>query len=394
MKKIIIALLFILSINTASQAQDGKFLDEILQPLIEKFKAGEITKGTLEETLKGVIEDPVLYDNAWKQFIDFAIKQDSTWAFLNDLNIKFKTFQSVDNTPSALGFTYNFNFNYSNFIKKDNSRISNTLSFKMNGNVAFNRNINPNDFLETSLNYSFSRFTGGVSKKNSKADALKLIQINQKIALKNDDKSTYSQDLYKQRAQYLHFSDQYYLAFNGKFSLESNQDFTKKQYVFGGDLQLGAKAWNNNSTLAKLNIFDYPFAFVRWVTGTDKSFLPYGSTLPTALIGLDNVNPKNDVQRQTILGNLDPFRRVKVESSFRTFVSRIQKENIYFNANIRYYKELDASQLIKAANLDEHFYFVMALESSTGLYVSYAKGKLPFDAINDEVYAVGFNYKL
>ena len=41
----------------------------------------------------------------------------------------------------------------------------------------------------------------------------------------------------------------------------------------------------------------------------------------------------------------------------------------------------------------EYFYFVMALQSTSGFYVSYAKGTLPFDARNDEVYAVGFHYK-
>ena len=78
---------------------------------------------------------------------------------------------------------------------------------------------------------------------------------------------------------------------------------------------------------------------------------------------------------------------------FRTFVSRIEGENIFFNANVRYYREINASAAIKAANLDEYFYFVGALQSTSGFYVSYARGKLPFDAVSDEVYAVGFHYK-
>ena len=177
-------------------------------------------------------------------------------------------------------------------------------------------------------------------------------------------------------------------------SFESNQDFSKKQFVYGGDLFIGAKGWNNKSTYATLNIFDYPFALVRWMTGFDPKFTPYGSTFPTMQVTLDNVNPQNDPQRQAITGNLDPFTRYKLESSFRTFVTRVKNENVFFNANVRYYRELDASQAIKTAGLDDHFYFVMALQTTTGFYVSYSKGKLPFDAINDEVYAVGLQYKL
>ncbi|MFY0631264.1 MAG: hypothetical protein JXR05_12840 [Flavobacteriaceae bacterium] len=394
MKKILFALLFIVSINTFSQSKAGQFLDEAIKPLVDQFKSGEITKETLKASLNKVIKNPELYDDVWKQFIDYAVKQDSAWSFLNDLNLKFKTFQTVSNPASALGFTYDFNFNYSNFVKKENARTSSTFSFKMSGDVAFNGNINPNDFLDTSINYSFSRYTGGVTKKNSVEDAEKLMAINRKIALKDDDKSNYSQDLFKERAQYIKLSDQYYFAFGAKASLEADQRFIKKQYTYGATLELGAKGWDNNSTLSKLNIFDYPFALIRWITGTDTKFEPYGSTIPTVYIGLDNVNPQNDVQRQAITGNLDPFGRVNVQSSFRTFVSRIQNENIFFNANIRYYQELNASQAIKNAKLADHFYFVMALESTTGLYVSYAKGTLPFDAISDEVYSVGFNYKL
>ena len=70
-----------------------------------------------------------------------------------------------------------------------------------------------------------------------------------------------------------------------------------------------------------------------------------------------------------------------------------KKENIFFNANIRYYQELNAESEIISADLDDHIYFVMALQSSSGFYVSYANGKLPFDAKNNEIYSIGFNYK-
>ena len=72
-----------------------------------------------------------------------------------------------------------------------------------------------------------------MAKKNTIEEAKKLMEINQKIALKNDDKSQYSQDLFKERAKYIKFSDQYYIGFDGKLSLESNQDFTKTIRLWG-----------------------------------------------------------------------------------------------------------------------------------------------------------------
>jgi hypothetical protein len=392
MKKVII--LIALCISSLSYAQVGKTLEENLQPLLESFKEGKLDKETIIAEIKKTIDDPALYNNLWQQLVDNLIKKDKAWSFLNDLNVDFKTFQSVKNSNSSLGVSYDFNYNYANFVKKENSQISNTISLKFSGNVAFDRNVNPNDFLESSLNYNFAWFSGGVAKQNSKEDALKLIEIAQKLASITDQSSPEAIKLYQERNQYLSYSDQYYFAINPRFSFESNQDFTSKQFVYGGDIQVGAKAWNDDSVLAKLNFLDYPFALIRLATGMDKEFTPYGSTIPTASFGIDQVNPQNDSQRQAILGNLDPFSRLRFESSFKTFVYQLKEQKVFFSANLRYYKELNASNLIKAANLDEHFYFVAALESSTGLYVSYAKGKLPFDAINDEVYALGFRYKL
>jgi hypothetical protein len=392
MKKVII--LIALCISSLSYAQVGKTLEENLQPLLESFKEGKLDKETIIAEIKKTIDDPALYNNLWQQLVDNLIKKDKAWSFLNDLNVDFKTFQSAKNSNSSLGVSYDFNYNYANFVKKENSQISNTISLKFSGNVAFDRNVNPNDFLESSLNYNFAWFSGGVAKQNSKEDALKLIEIAQKLASITDQSSPEAIKLYQERNQYLSYSDQYYFAINPRFSFESNQDFTSKQFVYGGDIQVGAKAWNDDSVLAKLNFLDYPFALIRLATGMDKEFTPYGSTIPTASFGIDQVNPQNDSQRQAILGNLDPFSRLRFESSFKTFVYQLKEQKVFFSANLRYYKELNASNLIKAANLDEHFYFVAALESSTGLYVSYAKGKLPFDAINDEVYALGFRYKL
>lgn len=103
--------------------------------------------------------------------------------------------------------------------------------------------------------------------------------------------------------------------------------------------------------------------------------------------------PSNDSTRRKLIGNLNPFPRFKFETSFRTFISRIRKENIFFNADYRFYQELAAPAAIKNSNFSSANYFVMALQSTSGMFVSYASGKLPFDARNDQVYSIGFSYK-
>lgn len=391
-KTIIFVFALILSVQTYGQVAQGLTLDQSADSILPKAIKG-LGKEVVQNILSGTLNQPELYNDTWSTLINYAVAKDSAkWNFLKDLNIKFNTFQSTTSNASALGLSYNFNFSKVKFKANEKSRTSQSINFKATGNVSFNRDVNPTDFLSTSLDYSFTKFIGGVVKKADATIFGKLNDVSTKIALLKDPSGKEAQDLWKEYYSYLQFSNQYYISFTPKLSLESNQNFTNKQFVYSGNLALGAKAWDNNSTLTWLNIFDYPFALIRWIVMPDAKFQPYGSTFPTLLAGINYVDPISDPARQAI-GDTSGFERMNFESSFRTFVARVQDESIFFNADVRYYKQIDASAAVKAARLDEHFYFVGALESSSGFYVSYARGKLPFDAIDDEVYAVGFNYK-
>lgn len=389
MKKIIIIIAFVFSIQAIAQQEVDQSIEETAQAMSLKGLSNEAIKDFLNKN----IDDPKLYNDAWSTFLNFVSSKDSSaWNLLKDMNLVFKTFQSTDGA-SALGVSYDIMYNYNKFTKTDKSRTSSSLNFKARGNVSFNKDVNPNNFLDTSLDYAFTKFYGGVVKKADSSTFSKLNAIEDQLALLNDPNGKEAQKLWEQYYSYLQYSDQYYISFSPELSLESNQNFTNKQFVYSANLALGMKSWDKNSTLSSLNIFDYPFALIRWVTGTDKKFQPYGSTFPTLLAGINYVDPTNDPMRQQVAGNLDGYERMNLESSFRTFVAKVEGENIFFNANIRYYKELGASDAVKAADLDEFFYFVGALQSSSGFYVSYARGALPFDAQSDEVYAVGFHYK-
>jgi hypothetical protein len=386
-------LIFIIAIVFSMQAIAQQGVDQTIEETAQAMSLKGLSEEAIKDFLNKNIDDPKLYNDAWNTFLNFVSSKDSSaWNLLKDMNVVFKTFQSTTG-PSAVGFSYDFTYNYNKFTKTDKSRTSNSLNFKARGNVSFNRDVNPNDFLDTSLDYAFTKFYGGVVKKADSATFTKLNAIEDQLALLNNPNGSEAQKLWEQYYSYLQYSDQYYISFSPELSLESNQNFTNKQFVYSGNLALGMKSWDKNSTLSSLNIFDYPFALIRWVTGTDKKFQPYGSTFPSLLAGINFVNPINDFARQQVTGNTDGYERMNLESSFRTFVAEVEGENIFFNANIRYYKELGASAAIKAADLDEFFYFVGALQSSSGFYVSYARGTLPFDVQSDEVYSVGFHYK-
>ncbi len=383
-----VVVLFI-SVNSAF----GQFADTKLDDVIKVLKEGGTNEEGIRNTVNGIINNPELYNTLWKNYIDQAFKKDSTkWNLLKDFNVQFRTFQTADNPLASLGFTYDFNYDYAKYTERNNNRVANSFGLTAKGNVAFKKQLNPVDFLETKAHYNYARFIGGVVTQQDTAIFTELNNIRFELAGMQDVQSKEAIELWEELGKKLVMSNQYYYAFSTKFSFESNQDFTKKQFVPGISVDLGAKAWNTKKPLSYLNIFDYPFAVLRYITGTDKTFTVYGSTIPTAQFTLDYVVPSDDTTRNNLTGNLNPYSRIKFETGFRTFITRIKKENIFFNANYRYYRELNAPEVIRKANLGNASYFIMALQTTSGFYFSYAKGKLPFDSKNDKIYSIGFSY--
>jgi hypothetical protein len=390
MKKVILITVTFLT-TTFSFAQVS---EKQITELTDHLKSLNKDEEAIKEIIDGLIDSPDLYNDIWKILVDNAIKNDSVkWKYLDDLNLKFKTFQTEDNSNSTLGLSYDFSFDWAKFKETSNRRVSQTFGLDAKGNIAFDKSLNPNDFLESNVNYNLSWFFGGVVKNSDSLIFTELNAIEDKLVTYDDPLSIEALKLWNEFGQKLKLSNQYYFSVEPKFGFESNQDFSKTQLAPGFKLNLGAKAWSNSSNLSKLNIFDYPFALIRVITKSDKKFTPYGATIPTIQFGLDYVVPQNDSIREGLVGNLDPFLRTKLEASFRTYVSKIKNQKIFFNANFRHYQELSADEAIENANLADNTYYVMALQSSSGFYVSYANGSLPFDAKDDEVYAIGFNYK-
>ncbi|MCP5533813.1 MAG: hypothetical protein H7A48_11620 [Akkermansiaceae bacterium] len=69
--------------------------------------------------------------------------------------------------------------------------------------------------------------------------------------------------------------------FNTAF--ETDQEFENYQTAFGAIAVIDYKAWSDDSAAAKCNVFDYPAALGRWISGTDHEFTPSGAAIPTLL---------------------------------------------------------------------------------------------------------------
>ena len=390
-KKIIILFAIVMNFTNYTNAQEN-ILDHLKTIFIGLSK--NQSDSLLKEGVKSIFSNPDLYNDFFRKYVEKLKANDKgRYTFIRDLDLNFKSFQS-DTLPVALGFNYNYSNSWVKNKVTEKSTLLQSYNLAFKGNVAFKKQFNPNDFLEYSLAFDNSFLWGGKVAELDEETSVKMEELQDTILARRERKDPSFLGLYDELAKFISVTDQFALGIKGKFSFESNQDFSKRQFVPGLLITAGAKGWNKNEALQYFNILDYPFALIRLLTGTDKKFTIYGATFPSILFGLDYVLPQDDTTRKELLGTLNAYSRLRFEIGFKTRVARIGKEVLHFSSDFRWYKELNADQIIKDNRLDRSTFFVAAIESNSGLFVSYTTGKLPFDKRNDQVYSLGFKYDL
>jgi len=365
----------------------------MIGPLFLQAQSLPTLKQVKDSLLQKVAGNPDLLNDAMgKYLLSLKANDERAYTFIRDLNLNFKTFQAENQTP-GLGFSYK----YDNSWSKINAAGTKSQSWNINlaGNVAFKKIYNPSNFLESKGQYNGTFFWGGFSRKNTKAESDRLFQDFTDLSAANRAHDAAKAEAIRKDADFLtRMTDQYYLGVNGSASFESNQDFSKHQFVPSLLINAGAKAWDKEEALQWFNFPDYPFAFLRMLTGTSKNFELAGASFPSVLGGLDYVIPGQDSLRKAVSGKLDPYTRLRFEAAFKTEVAAIGKQVIWFSADYRWFHQLGAGQALVNAHIDEFNYFTCNLASNNGFFVNYSSGKLPFDVKSSSVYGVGFRYDL
>lgn len=364
----------------------------------------ESLSNDMRDYLRQSLEDPARLNKV----LDSYLQKDSGLAFLKDINFRFKAFETdAPDQQALLGFNYDYvksvvNGEWGKGCGPSCAR-GYDFSFSARGNVAFDPDRNPDDFLETKLSFALFQSTGGVSQKLGAEGMQEYNRLTLKAAQAKTEQET--GEVYADILRLIAdtFTNQYYFDFSGDFSLESNQSFSAKQYVYGARLGVdvkgwsrsGATRWNETSLLARLNVFDYPFALVRLLTGYDRCtnslacFVPRGTNWPTAAVTFARVKPE-DGDPRLAAGATSDYDRVAGEVSFKTPIARVSGEKVFFSVNHRLYQELDATDAVQIAGLDHYRYTALVVGSITGPYVSYTRGRLPLDARDDEVFELGY----
>lgn len=382
--QLIFLILILFTTNIVSGQTNGRTITENYN----------LTKNEIKERIDSLSNDPENWNNLLEFIENYVTKKDSSYGkWLSDLNLEFKTFQNQDSTMSSLGFSYDLNLERARITEKGNLRNGKSISLESKGNVAFNKLVNPYDFLNSKLSLNLFHTGGGVTIKETNNDLTYYANLRRKLATYGSVDEILKSVEWKEMNEKFILKNSWIIKYDLNAGIESNQDFSKTQNTFGLRFGTGLKSWDKNNLASKLNIIDYPFELIRKITGYDGN-IHTGITIPSVMLGFDYVNPLNDTVRENIEGELKPYPRINFEIGFRTVLTEVSNQTLYFNSSFKYFKELGASSNIQNNNYSDFSYFTASLTTSSGLYVSYSYGKLPFDRQNDAVYEIGFKYKL
>lgn len=326
---------------------------------------------------------------------------------IEDLHIQFKTFESDSDGELALGFSYDF----AKSLLAADETSSSTAELVASGNVAFENDVNPDDFLQTTLRlrwFGTRAFGAGGTRAEQAAglsdpdvtelaafDPERFAELAARFALEPSSAAIRADpDFLALAESYLETVErelppELVWDFDLHATYESNQDFSSRQVVLGTALGGRLVSWDPESRLSRLNVFDVPAAALRWLAGQDQDFRTSGEAYPTVVTGLDVVEAAREETRGAVTDD-ESFLRVRLEAGLKSRVLDLEDEALFLSAGWRFYQELDAPAAVRRADTDYASHLQIQLDLPKGWALTYATGRLPLDAQDDSTFALGF----
>jgi len=352
----------------------------------------ELTKKLVAELPKLGVTDPDMLNGV----LGLAPAGSGLARFLEGIQFRFKAFESSDmDGQAALGFEYGFEKHISDPGALADGKTSWwTADFYSFGNVAFDQDVNPDDFLRTGLKFHSQGYSDDAPRlAEFQADALQkaLLEAAQFTGTPEEVDASPAWKRFDSQLRQDWASKTTYQAFwdwGADIAMESNQDFSRRQYTYGLAASGILRSPNADTSISRMNFFDYPTALLRLLTGKDESFKANGAYVPGALLGIDLVDPHDDDVREAI--DDDPFPRFRFELESRPVVATMGGADVYLGLDWRFYQEIDAPTAVKDADLDQASMFQASLDMPGGWSLTYAAGQLPLDQRDGSQFALGF----
>lgn len=318
--------------------------------LIDEKSAGEI-----KVAIEKIIRD---YFNEAKNLNAMIIESPYVKKYLQGvpLNLEFKQID-VEESDNVIGLSYDFNYELkkTQLNAQDRASLSYRVTINSNGLVTQDPEENPFNFINSTLSISGTRSAYTEKQSEEKIDAVrKLIE-----EIDNTDSRRQLFDVLADQ-----FTNPWFYKLGAEVGLESDQTFNAKQS----------------------KVSAYVFAHYDDLTG--KTILGDLGIVPSVRLSIDYVNP-NDETPRAMAGDSTSFYRASGEASLWLPLNFNQ---MAFTFNYRTYHELEASDNVKASNIDRSHLRTYTISGPYGLFASYSSGRLPFGIQDENAIQLGWQW--
>ena len=289
-----------------------------------------------------------------------------------------------------------------------------SFDFLVEGQLAFEQDRNPDDFVATTLRlrWSGARLLGpGARARAAVGGALEVPAFEELRALDAErferlsarfdpaapealavdpDFAFLSERYFESLAPRL--ADELAWAFDLHAALESNQDFSSRQVVAGAALAGRLITWNPDSRASRYDVFDLPAALVRWLAGEDERLRLTGQALPSVVAGLEVVDAARDEARGALTDD-ESFLRGRLELALASLLFHLDERPVELSARWRFFHEFDAPSAVTDAGTDDSSHLELRLGFARGWFLSYSAGELPLDPRYDSTVAFGYEFQ-
>ena len=338
--------------------------ETVCKSYLAALKEAALTNPADLETFKNALSDSIDKQKGTPEFWNGILVSPALSNVVGNLPLTLN-FKLIDreNADSVLGleFSYSKDFGKTIYNDKGARESSYQFNFSMEGVVTQNADENPRNFINPKLAFSGSSTPSFNLKKT--VDSFK---IEHCFEPENIDKPECARlTASGVKAFFEPVGSAFYIDYGVDAGLEADQNFDAKNQTFG------------------------LFTFIAYEDFHRDTFMGNTNIKPSVRLAVESVEPNSETPRAQA-GDESGYTRISGEFSLVVPLTKLASVPYSFTFSYRAYEELDASDIVKNANLDSFQLRTYSITSPTGLFVSYSSGRLPFGIDDESTVELGY----
>ena len=331
-----------------------------LSALKEAALTNPDNKEAFRQALSDAVDKQIREPEFWNGVLESPAMSNAVGVL--PLTLNFKLFDR-ENADSVIGleFSYSRDFNKTIFSDKGPRELSYQFNFNVEGVVTQNAEENPRNFVNAKFAFSGSSTPSFNLKKTVEALSSEHCYETEYI----DDPQCAKWQAIDLEKFFEPVGSAFYIDYGLDIGFETDQEFDAKNQTYG------------------------LFTFIAYEDFHRDTFMGINNIKPSIRLAVESVEPNSETSR-AMAGDDSSYARISGEFSLVIPLTKLAGVPYSFGFSYRAYDELDASDVVKVANLDSYRLRTYSLASPTGLFVSYSSGRLPFGIDDENVVELGY----